>query len=252
MNPTENRVYSESAPPIAALKTVCGETYKFCSVHQAAELLRDVMYLMSRTDSEQEKFVFFKIQSIGSRQIEVFQRAFPTVPWMFVYREPVQVMMSQLEQGTKVSNCVRPRVRPPPAVSDLLLQKGQNAHDVTDEGYCAAHLASISESALEGMKRAPSLGTAVNYEYLPQVLYEQVLPERWNIPVGTVEKERIQKISGLYSKGTLGRHGTFHDDSKRKERLASKQVRQAAEMFLRSSYNELEELREGYKQDTIS
>ena len=264
MNPQKHRVYSESAPPIAALKSVCGETYQYCSIDQAASLLRDVMYLMSRTDNSQEERVFFKIQSIGTRQLQVFQRAFPTVPWIFVYREPVQVLMSQLEQGTKAANCVRPRSKPPTVVSDLLLRTNHNAHDVTDEEYCAAHLvspthfcvsviyccslllclqATLTESALAAMERAPAMGTVVNYEDLPQVLYEHVLPERWNIPVSDEEMQRIQKVAGLYSKGTMGRHGMFHSDSKRKEQAASYKVRDAAETFLRESYNRLERYR---------
>ena len=32
--------------------------------------------------------MFFKVSSIGSKNIDVMQRAFPTVPWIFVYRDP--------------------------------------------------------------------------------------------------------------------------------------------------------------------
>ena len=49
MNPAKHRVYSESAPPIAALRGVCGEVYQHCSENQAAILLQDTLYLMGRT-----------------------------------------------------------------------------------------------------------------------------------------------------------------------------------------------------------
>jgi hypothetical protein len=43
MNPKENRVYSESAPPIAALHNICGETFARCPMEAAARMLQDVM-----------------------------------------------------------------------------------------------------------------------------------------------------------------------------------------------------------------
>ena len=249
MNPEKHRVYSESAPPIMALRGVCGEDFQHCSTDQAAALLRDVMYVMSRTDSAKEERVFFKIQSVGSRSIKVFQKAFPNVPWIFVYRDPVQVMMSQLEQGTKVANCVRPRVRPPTIVSDLLINKGSNAYSVTDEGYCAAHLATITQSAVDALNQAPELGAAVNYKDLPHILYEQILPNHFNIPVTEQETERIQKISGVYSKGVGDRKGFFHQDSARKEKAASREVRNAAAVYLQESFDELEQFRAKYATD---
>jgi hypothetical protein len=140
MNPAKHRVYSESAPPIAALLSMCGETFKGCTLHQASRVLKDVMYAMGRTNDPNEERVFFKIQSIGTRTLKVFQHAFPNVPFMFVYREPVQVMMSQLKQGTKNANCVRPRMRPPPSVVDVCAKKGLAVGELSDEEYCAAHL----------------------------------------------------------------------------------------------------------------
>lgn len=248
MSPTRHRVYSESPPPIAAIKTTCGDDFQFCSMQQAAALLRDVMYLMSRTNDEREERVFFKIQSVGSRHLQVFQMAFPEVPWMFVYRDPVQVMMSQLAPGLKNSNCVRGRNRAPTAVSDVLLSRGKNAHDASPELYCAAHLASITQSAVAALDRDPERGTAVNYVDLPQALYEYVLPQRMGLPVSEREAQRIQEISGVYSKGVGKRHGEFHEDSKKKEAAASKEVRLAAKLLLQKSFDQLESRQQSQKQ----
>ena len=144
MNPTKHRVYSESAPPIDALRTICGETYHSCTPKVASRILQQVVYAMSRTNDLREERVFFKIQSVGTRNIEVFQLAFPKVPFLFVYRDPVQVLMSQLSGvpgGTKNANCVRPRARPPASVVDLCQRKGiKKISDLSNEEYCAAHL----------------------------------------------------------------------------------------------------------------
>jgi len=104
-NPVQHRVYSESPPPIYGLK-VCGENFERCSVETAAQIVRDIVYLMGRTDDMRETNYFLKIQSLGSRHIEVFRKAFPNTPWLYIYRDPVQVMMSHFEQVVK-KNVVR-------------------------------------------------------------------------------------------------------------------------------------------------
>lgn len=241
MNPTENRVFSESAPPIAALKTICGDNYHYCSVHQAAQILSDTMYLMARSNDAREKRVYFKIQSIGSRNIEVFQNAYPRTPWIFVYRDPVQVMMSQLKMGAKYANCVRPRNQKNSIVSELVHRKDRTVKDLSDEEYCAAHLATITESAVEAMQREPHLGTPVNYAKLPEILYKDILPNKFGVALTQEEIDNIIKISAVYSKGTGSRKGEFKDDSEAKEQLASEEVREAASLFLDESYAILEQ-----------
>mmetsp|Transcript_32825 Transcript_32825/g.48590 ORF Transcript_32825/g.48590 Transcript_32825/m.48590 type:complete len:495 (+) Transcript_32825:91-1575(+) len=240
MDPPAHRVFSESAPPIAALRTVCGETYQFCSVAQAASLLQDVMYAMSRSNDPLEKRLFFKIQSIGSRNLEVFQEAFPTTPWVFVYRNPVQVMTSHLEQGVSHANCVIRR-HPgggggDPLVKHFLNERDIDKHSLSDVEYCAAHLATITDSAVKAIERAPMMGRAVNYADLPHVLWEEVFSNHFNMEITDEQLENIKSISGVYSKGTAGRHGTFKDDTEKKERTATQEMRDASERFLDESY----------------
>jgi hypothetical protein len=163
MNPAQHRVYSESAPPIIILR-LSEDDDPILTETQAATILKDVIYLMSRSDDLQEERVFFKFQSIGTRSIKVFQQAFPTTPWMFVYRDPVQVMMSYLSEGDgHNANCVRPQ-RHPPNIVERLVEKyspqqakkagggrGGGARDLAFQDYCAAHVATLTESAVEYM-----------------------------------------------------------------------------------------------------
>ena len=240
MNPKENRVYSESAPPITALKSICGEKYQSCSVHQAAQILADTIYLMSRSNDPQEKRVFFKIQSVGALNIEVFQNAFPRTPWIFVYRDPVQVMMSQLKMGAKYANCVRGRGRPNQLVTELAHAKDLRVRELTDEQFCAAHLGTITESAVDAMQRQPHLGTPVNYVQLPDILYKDILPNKFGVKLSQEEIDNIVQISGVYSKGTGGRSGEFKSDSEAKEHSATTEVKEAAHLFMDESYAILE------------
>jgi hypothetical protein len=246
MNPTKHRTYSESAPPAVAIKSVCGETYGNCSLKQAATVLKDVMYLMSRSNDPMEERVFFKMQSVTTRNLAVFQEAFPDTPWLFVYREPVQVMMSHLKDGTHHANCVRSKASPPQMVRDIASRKQLHAERMEPEFYCAAHLASITESAVAGLKTSSSLGIPVNYDTLPGRLYEEILPSL-GVEVGPAEIERIRQVASKYAKGRGDRAGQFEGDSEQKEKMASTQVKNAAETFLKESY----EVLSNYKQSKL-
>jgi len=240
-DPDRNRVYSESAPPIAALR-VCGEGYGRCTKATAAAVLRDVIYMMSRTDDPSEEHLFFKIQSIGTRFVEVFAEAFPRTPYIFVYRDPVQVMMSHLDHAhMENSNCVRPRSNPPKIVVDLVEGHGRSVTDLSHEEYCAAHLATLCDSALAEMKRTEdALGLPVNYKDLPEKLYE-VIPNHFGVPIGDDEKNRIAEVSGVYSKGRGNRAHEWQDDSETKEERATNAIRGACSMFLAETFRELEQ-----------
>ena len=240
-DPERSRVYSESAPPIAALR-VCGEDYSRCGRATAAAVLRDVMYLMSRTDDPAEEHTFFKIQSIGTRFIEVFAEAFPTTPYLFVYRDPVQVMMSHLDhEHMEQSNCVRPRSNPPRIVVDLVEGRaGRSVTDLSHEEYCAAHLATLCDSALAEMERGDNgLGLPVNYKDLPEKLYE-VIPNHFGVAIGDDETNRIAEVSGVYSKGRGNRAHEWKDDSETKEERATDAIRGACSLFLDETFRELE------------
>jgi len=240
MNPTQHRVYSESPPPVTAMR-ICGEDYSLCSKQQAAAILRDTLYMMSRTNDPKEQRVFFKIQSVGSRHIEVFREAFPDTPWIFVYREPVQVMMSHLKYGIRRANCLRSHHNPPPVTQNLIKRHGRdNTAQLSPQEFCAAHLATITESAMENLRQT-NYGVPVNYASLPAILYETILPHHMGIPTTATEIHNILQVSSQYSKGRDDKKAEWQEDSTEKEKAASREIRQAAKEFMTESFAALEE-----------
>jgi hypothetical protein len=245
-----HRVYSESSPPITAMTLGCGG-HDDCKENKlAVPLLRDTMYLMQRTDNAQETHVFFKIQSAGTLHLDVFVEAFPDTPWFFVYRSPVEVMVSHLQgslgkASIKNANCVRrQRMNPPSQVLDIL-ERDLNTRDamqVDPIDYCAAHLASITESALKTLHSHPHTGRAVNYQRLPDALWDDLLPNHWHLPVSAQALKQMQITSGQYSKGRQEKKGDFQGDSEHKEAIASPSLKRAAHEILESSFQELERL----------
>jgi len=243
-SPEQHRVYSESAPPIFALKGVCGESYDTCSVQTAAAIYRDVVYLMSRTDDPLERRVFFKIQSVGTRNVATYQEAFPDKPWLFVYRDPVQVMMSHVgptSGNPKNAVCVRSRRSPGRIIEEILQRHHQSdPYSMSYEDYCAAHLASITETAAEALDEDGAMSIPVNYNSLPETFCTVILPNILGVEIGPAELHRLQATSQQYSKGRGSLAGEFTSDSDQKEKLASKAIRDAAAEYLTPSYEVLE------------
>lgn len=235
-DPERHRVYSESHPPVFALGKICGRAFETCSLETAATILRDVVYLMSRSDDDREERVFFKIQSIGSNNIPVFQHAFPNTPWLYIYREPVQVMMSQLEHGDVRANCVQTRRNPPKPVESLLQTRGRSLRELTNVEYCAAHLGALTETAAQALDRN---AYPVNYKDLPAAFYDKILPAI-GYHVDADARQRMEDISKVYSKSMKGPKAMFVGDSEKKERQATPEIRDASALFLQDSYDKLE------------
>lgn len=238
MDPQKHRTYSESGPPVSAMH-VCGENFSLCSIEQAAMILRDTMYMMSRTDDPLEERVFFKFQSVTSRSIPVFKRAFPDVPWMYVYRDPVQVMMSHVKDDRKLKHavCTRSmRGRPPEDLKGIVKRQGRHLKDLEPVEYCAAHLATLTESAVNNLN---DMAIPVNYNKLPDMLWQTIMPKIFGRSLTQKEIDNMTEISHDYSKGRGKMAGEFHADSKQKEKAASDEVRMAAKTFLQESYDKL-------------
>ena len=80
----------------------------------------------------------------------------------------------------------------------------------------------------------------VEYQQLPDILWEKIMPRIFGRELEDFEINNMKKISGVYSKGTnRGKQGEFVSDSEQKEKRASEEVRQAAKMFLKESFDQL-------------
>jgi hypothetical protein len=240
-------VYSESNPPAVALLDVCGdggERVRHCNLRTASRILSDVVYMMSRSNDPKERRVFFKFQSITTTALQIFQMAFPTTPWMFVYRDPVHVMQSQLRNGVAMANCVRSKFRPPARALEILDKHEATVKSVSSEAYCAVHLASITESAVDAWN---DKAIPINYGALPGALYDVVQHDfdldfdaRSSSLSWSDALARMEATSKLYSKGKNKVPQVFEGDSQQKEEQASDEVKRAAAEYLSESYGALE------------
>ena len=252
-NPQENIVYSESPPPIHILRFADStEDEPMLNANLAATMLQDVIHLMSRSKDPAKKRVFFKIQSIGSLSIPTFRQAFPETPWIFVYRNPTEVLMSHLKAGER-ANCVQTRTRAiPQRIHDTVQRSSLGDVDPLSldiPQYCAAHLATLTEvAARELLADKEAHGLAVNYRDLPGIFMDHILPDQWNIPVDEAARQRMHEGSSSYSKGRGPNAGmTFKSDTEEKQKEASAEVNRAAKDLLEPSFHTLEILANIFK-----
>jgi hypothetical protein len=268
------RVYSEAPPPVSAL--LACERYGICGTAQQ-QLIRDVFYIMGRAPTPQR--VSYKIQSIGSREIATFRKAMPNTPWMFVYRDGIEVLMSHFrhyqfgKNDMKYTpNCLRAmksKAPPHPAFTAVVEPTGKAISDLTREEYCAAHLASLLSTALLQAHDAPRqhdtihdvIGLPndehvylVNYNQLPHIMWDVVLNE---LLVGGVSKsQRLQmhdiathyskqRTDGKYNKEAEEEEQHWREDNTLKQGRAPPSVKAAAALFLDPLYQQLETIRVG-------
>ena len=73
-------------------------------------------------------------------------KAFPDTPWIFIHRNPVEVMVSNLKTK-KASDCLRGG--PTKEIQTILSTDRAGAMAASDEDKCAAQLAVLCETAVK-------------------------------------------------------------------------------------------------------
>jgi len=243
VNPEKNRVYSESAPFINALRA-CERFKENCDRSKHIALLRDVVYMMGRTNDIAESHLFFKVQSVGTKLIHIVREAFPITPWLFVYRDPVQVMMSHLKKKRAIERgqavCLRNLRLPTPDIIQFVEDQGESIDDISKQEFCAVHLAILCNKAMDN-NDVSKTGLMLNYDDITNTLMNSVLPNHFNVPVGDDERKRIVKVCGTYSKARKTRKRVWVSDSERKENMASAEIKRASDKYLAPSYARMQE-----------
>jgi hypothetical protein len=222
--PPAHIVVSE-APPIDAVVRMPG-------LDDAARvaLLRAMVGALGQVRVPGERRYFIKLDSWHALALPLFRRAFPDTPWVFLYRDPVEVMVSQsYQRGLQmVPEFV------PPAAYGLDLPDG-----VPNEDYWARVLASVCAAALRDHPAGG--GALVNYHQLPGAVFSTILPHfgiEWTEP----EHQAMVRASLQNAKAP---GFAFSPDSDDKRRAATAEIHAACARRLDGVYRRLEDLRLG-------
>ena len=173
--------------------------------------------------------LFVKLDCWHTLALPLFRRAFPDVPWVFLYRDPVEVMVSQRKMpGMQMI---------PGALGPELL--GIAPTRERPEDYCARVLARICEPIVQ--QHALGGGLLVNYRDLPDALWSAILPH-FGLAASAEERAMMEETAKFDAKEPSF---AFTPDAETKQRAASAAMRAAANERLGDIYGRLEALRLG-------
>ncbi|CAM9681193.1 unnamed protein product, partial [Phaeothamnion confervicola] len=179
-------MWSESTGPWKVLHTC-----KNCPTSQIVRYLRVVMGLMGR--SQRHNRVFFKFQN--SDDIVTYSAAFPDTPWMYLFRDPVEVMMSRLGAQRIGMEGMQDDVE-----GQLTHARNSRTKPGAREKSVATTLFSLSAKAIEASARSPGMGMMVEYVHLPNVLADVVLPSHFHVTLTEAERAALMAPAAKYSK----------------------------------------------------
>jgi len=180
-----------------------------------------------RCGDEQRYFV--KLDCWHTLALPLFRRAFPAVPWVFLYRDPVEVLVSQLRiPGTQMI---------PGGIGPDLYGLTRVYGPGTAEDYYAQVLAKVTAPVVAHY--ASGGGLLVNYKQLPDALFTAILPH-FGVSCGEPDRAAMTEAA-RYDAKTPGFE--FEPDSGAKQRVATPIARAAADRWLGDLYRRLEALR---------
>jgi hypothetical protein len=193
--------------------------------------LRGVVHALAQRRSANARHLFIKFACCSFAQLERIKRIWPNVPWLFLYRDPVETIVSNINDV-------------PPWLLDsdrrvLASITGATPGEIAEmslEELCARTIGSLYSTAYD---LANGNSMLLNYKQLSVPVIASVL-NFFKVSPSTEELETIARTSGVYSKEASGTRA-FVADIDVKQKLASALVREMSERWASEPYRLLEE-----------
>ncbi|WP_137862618.1 MULTISPECIES: sulfotransferase [unclassified Sphingomonas] len=206
---------SEAAPLDAMIQC------RFADAEAHADALRGLVDAYARGAGH----LFVKLDSWHTRALPLLRRAFPETPWIFLYRDPVEVLVSQQRLRG---------VQTVPGVVPLeWFGLAPEAAQLPERAFIARILERTCSAVIE---HGGGKGLLVNYAELPQAVFDRILPH-FGVAPDAVALTAMTAASTRYSKAPTVR---FHADGAGKQRDADDELRTTAEQYLAPVFAALE------------
>ncbi len=190
-----------------------------------ATWLRALIGALGQPRTGHETRLFIKLDTWHTLCLPIIRRAFPYTPWIFLYRDPVEVMVSQeRDRGSQMM----PGTLPP----GLFGLTYEQLFTLSPDEYTARVLNVICEAALAYRDDG---GRLVNYRELPQATWTRCA-NHFGITFTAEEIEVLQQAAHFNAKRPKQ---PFVADTADKQRTASAELRQLAAHWLTPVYEEL-------------
>jgi hypothetical protein len=195
--------------------------------------LRGTMHALGQRRLGNEQHLFVKFAACSFSQIDRIRRIWPRVPCVFLYRDPIETIVSNLAEV-------------PPWLLDsdrriLASIIGVATADVAGmelQELCARTIGSLYSLA-ESVANDNCL--LLNYSQLSLPVISSVL-RFFNVVPTTEEMKTIERTSGIYSKESSATRA-FFADAEVKQQTASLLIRAMADKWASTPYHQLEQKR---------
>jgi len=222
-----NVVVSEARPIDATLRAQF--TVTETTDDQRITWLRWMVSALGQRRLGGEKHFFVKFDAWNTLDLPLIRQAFPDVPWIFLYRDPVEVLVSHF--SNRGAHMI-PGVLAP----TLFGMDVQSAFSMRPEDYCAKVLASICAAALQHHEDG---GRLISYRELPEVVPQSLL-KFFSLRCTDDEVASVRAAAKPDAKNSSA---PFQSDSQKKRDKASDAIRDAADKWLYPIYEDLEAAR---------
>jgi hypothetical protein len=187
--------------------------------------LRAMVAALGRRRRADERDLFIKLAGWHILLLPLFRRAFPDLPWMFLYREPVEVLTPMAQRF--------PLEIEPALLGLTWPQVGA----MSCERYCALILERICRAATE--HHGGGGGLLIEHRELPEAVLSRLL-QHFGRKCGADELARMRDVARFDAKQP---ERSYVDDSRDKRAGASQEVRDLAATLLAPLYAQLETVR---------
>lgn len=189
--------------------------------------LRGMIAALTQRRFPAEAHCFIKFDSWHMLELPLIRRAFPEVPWIFLYRDPVEVMVSQVKlRGAQMM--------PGMVDSRIFGIDPVAAMQLPIDVYGARVLARVASA---GLAYAKSLGgRLINFRQLPNAV-EAVVAPHFGLEFSAADQSLLRQAAAPNSKNPVLPH---QNDTEAKQRAATDVLREIISTEFGPLYSELE------------
>jgi len=176
-----------------------------------------------------ESDLFITFDSWNAVNLPLIRRAFPDVPFIFLYRDPLEVLASQLRQRS---------VHTVPGMIDpSLFGLDSGAAALSPTEYCSSILARIFQSGLDNLDDDRSM--LINYDQLPDAIWSML--DFVGVSITEPDRATMAKAAKLYAE-----HPEFKSENHNygRDLTDSDSMYVITEKMLRPLYDRLESARQ--------
>jgi hypothetical protein len=187
--------------------------------------LRLAVRALGRRRSGEERGYVLKLDAWATHDLPLLRRAFPAVPWLFLSRDPLDVLVSHRRRAGM-------QMLPTVVAPELFGLDLVSAASMSFEEYGAFVLGATCHQALV---HRDERALFLDYHELPGAVFERIL-DWFGLDCDTVDRAAMEAASRRDAKNPTR---PFTDDRAAKAQAATPELRTAVERWARPAYEAL-------------